>query len=331
MADEYSTELKAGRRQSLRRIYESLVESSDGERIMALLEQYHFIFVLSEEDRGETSLVSMSLDTGSDEPIFQPLRRTPFSSRKEIAKQIEKMQRGGIIVPSHSPWSSPVVLADKKDGTLRFCVDYRMLNAVTKPDWFPLARPDDIFDKIGQACYFSTSDLKTGYWQIRMSRESQEKTTYATEQSLFEFKVMPFGLRNAPAVFQRLMKKVLDGLNADGDFVAVYLDDIRIFLETVEEHLRHLALVFRRLVEAGLRLNPAKCCFLQKEVDYLGHTISAGGLRPNQSLVEAVGRFAVPRTIRALWQFLGLTSYYRRFIPRYAVRAASLYAQLRKR
>ena len=162
--------------------------------------------------------------------------------RREVARQLKDMQRAGVIRPSTSPWSSPVVMVRKKDGTQRFCVDYRALNAVTRADTFPLPRIDDLLDQLGNSRFFTTLDLASGYWQIRLSPNSREKTAFSVPQGLFEFQVMPFGLTNAPAVFQRLMERVLAGLNPEQgpDFVKVYIDDVLVFSPTLTDHLHHL-------------------------------------------------------------------------------------------
>ena len=154
----------------------------------------------------------------------------------------------GVVQPSNSPWASPIVLVRKKDGTLRFCVDYRVLNSVTKKDTFPLPKIDDLLDQIGESRYFSTLDLAFGYWQIAMDPNSREKTAFIMHIGLYEFLVMSFGLCNAPSAFQRLMNRVLFGLNPEEGpmFVAVYLDDVLIFSRTIEEHLVHLQLVLLR-------------------------------------------------------------------------------------
>ena len=254
-------------------------------RLQEFLTRNHMVFSLENDERGETDLVTMSIDTGDSQPIRQPPRQQPprqmpFVVRQEVAKQLQDMQRNGVIQPSSSPWSSPVVMVRKQDRSHRFCVDYRQLNAVTKPDAFPLPRIDDL---LGGAKYFSTLDLASGFWQIRMEPESQEKTAFATPHRLYEFLVMPFGLTNAPAVFQRLMQRVVTGLNpTDGrDFVAVYLDDLLVFSSTLGDHLDHLQKVLSRLKSVNLRLKPSKCQFMRKEVDYLGHVITRNGLRPN--------------------------------------------------
>ena len=253
--------------------------SLDGEQLQnfnKFLESHHEAFSLEPQERGETHLVEMEISTGNAEPVKQGMRRMPFAIRCEVARQLEDMQKSGVIQPSKSPWSSPVVMVRKRDGTHRFCVDYRKLNTVTKADTFPLPRIDDLLDQLGQAKYFSLVDLASGYWQIRMSEESKEKTAFVTPQGLFEFHVMPFGLTNAPSVFQRLMNGVLMGLNptVGPEFVTVYIDDVLIFSKSLEEHITHLELVLQRIQEAGLKLKPTKCRFICREVEYLGHLIT---------------------------------------------------------
>ena len=181
------------------------------ERLM----NHHQAFSLEEHERGETDLIQLEIETGDAKPIKQRSRRMPFAVREEVSKQLKKMQETGVICPSNSPWASPVVLVRKKDGTHRFCIDYRELNTVTKPDTFPLPRVDDLLDQLGETRYFSTLDLAAGYWQIKIGPDSQAKTAFVTHQGLYEFRVMPFGLTNAPSVFQRLMQKVLMGLNPE--------------------------------------------------------------------------------------------------------------------
>ena len=251
----------------------------------------------------------------------------PFMVREEIARQLRNMQRDGVIQPSNSPWSSPVVMVRKKDGSHRFCVDYRELNSVTKADTFPLPRIDDLLDQLGGARYFSTMDLASGFWQIQMEPDSREKTAFVTPQGLYEFLVMPFGLKNAPAVFQRLMQKVLSGLNPDSgkQFVAAYLDNILIFSTMLQEHLAHLRKVIDRLKFANLKLKPSKCNFMKEEVEYLGHIITAAGLQPNSRITQAVQDFVIPENIRAVRRFLGMASYYRRFIAGFAKIAQPLH------
>ena len=237
-----------------------------------------------------------------------------------------------MIQPSKSPWASPVVLVRKRDGTHRFCVDYRELNSVTKPDTYPLPRTEDLLDQLGKSRYFSTLDLASGFWQTRIHPDSVEKTAFTTPHRLFEFQGMPFGLTNAPGVFQRLMQQVLMGLNPENspDFVSVYIDDILVFSKTLEEHLQHLEIVLKRVIEVGLKLKPVKCQFFRQEVEYLSHMITPLGLKTSNRHVAAVDQFPIPANLREVRRFLGMASYYRRFIPSFAKIAHPLHALTRK-
>ena len=305
----------------------STLRWQDRDRLRQLLLSHHETFAVEEGDRGETDLIQVTIDTGGAIPRRQAVRRTPFAIRTEVARQLENMQSQGVIQPSSSPWASPVVLVRKKDGSLRFCIDYRHLNLVTKPDVFPLPRMDDLLDQLGQSKFFSTLDLASGYWQVKIHPDSREKTAFITYQGLFEFRVMPFGLRNAPAVFQRLMQRVLAGLNPpEGpDFVSVYLDDVIVFSRTLDDHLHHLSLVIDRLTKAGLKLKPSKCHFISQEVQYLGHLLTPEGIRPNPDRVAAVRDYPTPRNVKEVRQFLGLASYYRRFVKNFAKTAQPLH------
>ena len=303
------------------------VPPSDAEHLRTFLANNHDAFCIQEGERGDTSLVAMEIETGDATPRKQPPRRMPFMVREEVARQLKSMQRDGVIQPSNSPWSSPVVMVRKKDGSHRYCVDYRVLNSVTKADTFPLPRIDDLLDQLGGARYFSTLDLASGFWQIQMELKSREKTAFVTPQGLYEFLVMPFGLKNAPAVFQRLMEKVLSGLNPESgrQFVAAYLDDIVVFSTSLQEHLIHLKKVIDRLKFANLKLKPSKCNFVKKEVEYLGHIITANGLQPNTRITQAVLAFPIPEDVQGVRRFLGMASYYRRFIAGFAKIAQPLH------
>ena len=302
------------------------------QELLNFLTEHHNVFALEEYERGETDLVEMEIDTSDAHPRRCAPRRVPFALREEVARQIDHMQTAEVIQPSVSPWASPVVMVQKKDGTHRFCIDYRQLNSVTKADTYPLPRIDDLLDQLGRCHYFSTLDLASGYWQIRMSPTSREKTAFVTSQGLYEFCVMPFGLTNAPAVFQRLMQRLLTGLNpaAGPDFVVVYIDDILVFSSTLEEHLCHLRAVIKRISEAGLKLKPSKCRFVRSEVEYLGHLITPEGLKPNSKLVEAIQEFPRPSDVSGVRRFIGLASYYRRFIRDFARIAEPLRELTRK-
>ena len=286
------------------------------------------LFAVDGSELGCTQLVQHSIDTGDHSPIYQHPRRIPFALRDQVDEMVKDMLDQRIIKHSRSPWASPVVLVKKKDGSMRFCVDYRRLNSVTKRDVHPLPRIDDTLDVLAGARYFTTLDLASGYWQVEMSPDDIEKTAFTTHSGLFEFTVMPFGLCNVPATFQRLMETVLEGLTRKQCFV--YLDDILVISSTWEEHLQNLHLVFERLHEAGLRLKPRKCAFALREVTYLGHVISEAGISVDPSKVEKIWSYPTPTNLKSLRQFLGIASYYRRFTPQFSKVAEPLYALTRK-
>ena len=306
--------------------------SPDRKLLQQFLADHHHVFCLEEGERGETDLIQMEIITDGASPRKQPPRRMPFTIRQEVARQLKRMQQNGVIQPSHSSWSSPVVMVRKKDGSHRFCVDYRGLNAVTKADKFPLPRVDDLLDNLNGARYFSTLDLASGFWQIRMEASSQEKTAFVTPNGLYEFRVMPFGLTNAPSVFQRLIQQVVAGLNPeDGhEFVTAYIDDILVYSPTLLDHIDHLQKVIDRLEEVNLKLNPMKCKFVREEVEFLGHVITANGVKPNLRLTDAVQKFPQPRKVQDVRRFIGMASYYRRFISNFAKIAHPLHQLTRK-
>jgi hypothetical protein len=245
-----------------------------------------------------------------------------------MREMVTNMLSRGVIQPSNSPWSSPVVIVAKKDGSKRFCVDYRKLNAITKTDAYPLPRIDDALDVLAGMKYFASLDLLSGYWQVKMSDDSVEKTAFCTPDGLFEFTVMPFGLCNAPGTFQRLMESVLSGLIPEK--CLLYIDDILVVGRTFEEHLQNLREVLTRLREAGLRLKPRKCHLCQRKVKYLGYIVSADGISADPEKVAAVKDFPTPLDLKSLRSFLGLASYYRRFIPCFSSMGQPLYALTRK-
>ncbi|GFX35682.1 retrovirus-related Pol polyprotein from transposon 297 [Trichonephila clavipes] len=216
--------------------------------------------------------------TGDHAPINQRAYRVSPTERRIIHEEGQKMLDEGIVQPSESPWSSPVVLLRKKDGSWRFCVDYRKLNSVTKKDVYPLPRIDDTLDCLKGAKFFSSMDLRSGYWQIEIDEADREKTAFITPEGLYEFKVMPFGLCNAPATFKRMMDNLLRHFK--WTMCLCYLDDIIVFSETLEDHLIRLRLVLKCLQEAGLKLNSKKCLFAAQEVKILGHLVSSNGVRP---------------------------------------------------
>ena len=256
-----------------------------------------------------------------------PIRAQPYrqgiAAREEVARQIEQQLADGIIQPSASPWASPVVLVKKANGKWRFCVDYRRLNAVTIRDSYPLPRMDDALDSLSRAKLFSVMDARSGYWQVDVAREDREKTAFITHVGHFEYLRMLFGLMNAPSTFQRLMDVTLAGFKWNQ--CLVYLDDIIVFANTMEEHFRRLQNVLQRLQDAGISLNPEKCIFLTPKVNYLGFTVSHGNIAPQPHKVVAVqGMHSPLATQTAVRSFLGMCGVYRKFIKDYALVSAPL-------
>ena len=200
------------------------------------------------------------------------------------------------------------MLVTKKDGAIRFCVDYRKLNKITRPDRHPLPCINDLLNSFGGATCFSTLDLASGYWQVEMDPRDREKTAFIVEDGVYEFNVMPFGLTNAPATFQRMMNRVFAGVN--GQFIVVYLDDLNVYSRDFNEHLKHLKEVFERLRQAGLRLKAKKCHFFKKELAFLEHVVGADGVKPDPDKIAAVKDHSVPKDIRKLRQFVELAPYF---------------------
>ncbi|UYV73826.1 K02A2.6-like, partial [Cordylochernes scorpioides] len=274
-------------------IDESLDESQK-EKLRNLLKNYTDIFEFNKRKQFKDVNVKHRINTGDHLPTKQRPYRVAPRERQIIQDEVNKMEKLDIIQPSESPWASPVVLIRKKDGSWRFCVDYRRLNKITKKDVYPLPRIDDTLDCLRGARFYSSMDLQSGYWQIDVEESDREKTAFITPDGLYEFKVMPFGLYG------------------------------------FEEHLRRLQLVLNCLKKAGLCLNSKKCKFGAKTITVLGHEVSENGIRPDQEKIRAVRDFATPRSLKEVRSFLGLSSYYRRFIPNYAHVAQPLNDLLKK-
>lgn len=300
-----------------------LLTEEQQQQLYKLLLGYADVFAFNDEQLGRTDKLQHTINTGDNQPIRQRARRTPIYQREQVHQLLQDMLSQDIITPSTSPWASPIVLVKKKDGSWRFCVDYRKLNAITQKDAYPLPRIDDTMDTLSGSQWFSTLDLRSGYWQVEVSEEDRQKTAFTTHEGLFEFKVMPFGLCNAPATFQRLMDLLLAGLQWSQ--CLVYLDDIIVPGRSFHEHLANLAAVLQRIKGAGLRLKPSKCVLCQETVSYLGHILSRSGVATDPEKTAKVASWPTPNSVQEVQQFLGLASYYRRFVKKFAEIAKPLY------
>jgi hypothetical protein len=261
-------------------------------------------------------------------PIKQRAYRVSQMERDYLIKEIKELLQNHLIRPSSSAWAAPIVLVRKKDGTIRFCVDYRKLNKVTQRDVYPLPRIDDILDRLGNAKFFSSMDLASGYWQIGIQEEDKHKTAFASPIGLFEWNVMPFGLTNAPATFQRAMDMVLGGLK--WEVCLVYLDDIMVFSSTFDKHLEDLQTVFDRLRDVNFKLKATKCHFVKEEILYLGYVVSKDGIKPDPKKIAAMTDYPQPKKLKDIRSFLGLCNYYRRFVPNFSEIAEPLFDLTRK-
>ena len=310
----------------LERTSSDLDDLQKGQLANTLLEFVDLFPVPGSALTGHTDAVEHTIDTGDSPPIrCAPRGLSPQRIKQEEAC-VEEMLSGGQIEPSDSPWSAPVVLVTKKDGGTRFCVDYP-LNLTTVKDAYPLPRIDDTLDMLAGKKWFSTLDLASGYWQVLLSPDTRCKTAFATHSGLFQFRVMPFGLCNAPATFERLMDRVLQGFRWSR--CLVYLDDIISFGTTFDDSLDNLTLIFERLRSYGLQLKSTKCHLFQISVPFLGHVVGRRGLECgvcDPRKIEDVKTWPVPDCLKSVRQFLGFVGYNRRFIPSFADLAEPLVA-----
>ena len=271
------------------------------------------VFSKTDMDMARTNLVKHHIKLTDPVPFKEAYRRIPPQMYDEVKAHIQEMLDLGAIRPSNSPCSSAIVLVRKKDGRLRFCIDLRRLNNRTVKDAYSLPKIESILDSLIGAQIFSTLDLKAGYWQVEMAEECKAYTAVTCGPlGFYECDTMPFGATNAPATFQRLMHDCLGDLNMN--WCMVYLDDIIIFSDTKEEHLKRLEAVFQKLSAAGLKWKPSKCFFFREEIEYLGHVVSGKGIATNPKKVEAVAKWLTPKTVYDVRSFLGFVGYYRRFI-----------------
>ena len=301
------------------------------ERFEKLKEKYPKVFSVSSQDIGHTNLVTMHVDTGDNPPICQKPYTLPLKHYSWVQQEIETLEHAGVIKKSISPWASPIVVVPKKSAPgepprWRMCVDFRKINELQPKmqrvdkqtdtqgnlSLIPLPKIDEMYANLHGAKIFTTLDLQSGYYHITLDNESKAKTAFVTPFGKYEFNAVPFGLAQAPAYFKQLISIVLQDCS---DFAMAYLDDIIIFSQNEQEHLKHIEIIFKKLKKAGLKLKESKCNFFKREIHYLGHLISVSGIQPLPEKLDSIRNMPKPRSPKEIKQFLGLTGYYRKFIP----------------
>ena len=294
------------------------------DNLRSLLHKHETVF---SDLPGDADMPAFSIETGDARPTAAKPYAVPQAYWEKTKEELKNMQELGIIEDSTSPWSSPVICVPKPEGGLRLCMDYRKLNAVTSTDVYPLPNIEHLVQKISTAKFITTMDLTKGYYQIPLDPCSKEKTAFVTPFGKWQFRKMPFGVKNAPSWFQRHMDYLLRGQeNADA-----YIDDVCIYSNTWTEHLEHLDEALVTLQKARLTVKLSKCSFARSEVQYLGHRVGGGKIVPVDAKVQAIAAMDKPITKKGLRRFLGMASYYRRFIPRYADLAADLHTATSKK
>ena len=292
----------------------------------SLLKEYHDIFSLEKRDMGHTNTTKhkIFLKDPDAPPFKESFCRIPPPQLDEVREHLKLMLDAGVIWPSNSPWCNAVVLVRKKDGLLRFCIDFRKLNSLTVKDSHLLPLICETLESLTGAAHYSTFDMNSGFWQVPMDEESKQYTAFTLgSMGLYECESMPFGLCNAPPTFQRLMQNCLGELNLT--YCLIYLDDMIVFSEMPEEHLRRMRVVFNRLREHSLKLKPSKCDVFKSEINYLAHHVSRKGVLPSKKNLESIAQCPPPDTYTKLKSFVGLVGHYRRFIKGFAKIAAPLY------
>ena len=312
--DDVSTEPLPQHIEDLVRRAELNIDESN--QLRTVLRKHTNVFAPPSGPTSRTSKIHHDIDTGEEKPIKMRTRRLPIAQQELASIEVKKMLKEDIIEESDSPWAAPIVLVKKKDGTLRFCVDYRKLNSITRKDSYPLPNIDDTLSSLAGAKYFCALDLASGYWQVPLSDEAKPKSAFVTKDGLFQFKVMPFGLCNAPATFERLMERVLKGHL--GSRCLVYIDDVIVFGSDFNSTLNNLQIVLQALEQANLQLKSKKCDLFKTEILYLGFKISGEGISPDPRKTNAVKNWPKPCNVSDIRTFLGFAGYHRRFIRNFA-------------
>ena len=290
------------------------VSDEEKERIIKMMHEQSEVLCSSDSDIGRTSLTAHRIELYDYTPIRQRPRRLPEPIANAVEEQCEELYSLDIIEPSKSPWSAPIVPIRKKDGTIRLCVDYRKLNQITVPDRYPLPAIGDMISGLGGVKYFTTLDLVRGYYQMPVEETSREFTAFSTPRHHWQFKRLPFGLKNAPAAFQREMQAVLSGFSWKK--VLVYIDDILIVEDSFEKHLDLVKKVLDTLNRHGVKIKPAKCSWFQSQVEFLGHQINQEGIKKTPSYISKLRDYERPKTVKEVREFLGLVNFQRKFMPR---------------
>ena len=301
-----------------------LQDSQIKEKLSSLIGIYRDVFALAKDPLGTAIGVEHFIHT-NDNPLFKiaPYKVAPYKL-PAIQQEIKEMLDKGVIVPSKRPYSSPIVMVPKKDGTIRMCIDYCKLNEITTKDAYPLPPIGQTIDALQDSGYFSWLDLASGYWQVPVGEKDRHKTAFRTpEGGLYEFVEMPFGLTKATATFQRLMNEIFK--EDLFKHVLIFLDDLLGFSGTPAEHLEHLEKVFPKLRAAGLKLKPKKCDLFQTQVNFLGHVLDKTGIRPDPKKLEAVREWELPKTVTQVGSFKAFCNCYRNFVKNFAEVAKPLY------
>lgn len=267
-------------------------------------------FSKGDTDIGKCKVAKHRIELTNHVPFKERYRRIPPGMVEEVRKHVEDLLAGGVIRPSKSPWASAVVLCRRKNGKLRMCIDYRRLNQRTVRDSHALPRPDDIFDRLHGAKWFSTLHMKSGYHQVELEDDHKQYTAFTLGPlGFYEHNKLPFGLTNSPSEYQRIMQECLGDYHLKICFI--YLDDLIIFSSSFEEHLERLELILTRLEECGIKLSAEKCSFVQRKVKFLGHIVSENGLETDPEKSSKIANYPTPVNIDELRSFLALAGYYR--------------------
>ena len=292
-----------------------------------IIKEYHDVFSCGKYDIGKSTLLEMDIET--DGTICHTGQYPLAISNQEFAdNEIQTMLKHGIISHSTSEYNSPVLVVKKKGGEKRFCNDYRKLNSITRRDRFPLPIIDNVLAQLSGNEFYTCLDVTSGYWQVSVSEKTRPKTAFSTDKGHFEYNVVPFGLTNAPAVFSRLMGRIMAGLV--GKILFNYLDDVIVLGKNPTTHVQNIKSALQRFRDASLKLKLSKCSFFQSEVAFLGHKISRHGISPDPMKIQAVKNFQTPRNQKDVLRFLGMTGYYRKFVKNYAFIAKPLYELTKK-